>query len=114
MLKKQQRVTSNKDFQFIYRRGRHNSSAFFSINYINNIYGQTRVGVVISKKVARKAVERNHLKRQLRSIIQKHYQQILPGADILLSARGNILDLDFEKLTKELLLLLEKSNLIKK
>jgi len=113
MLKKPQRITSNKDFQNTYRRGRHYSSAFFGLNYLSNIYGKTRIGIVVNKKIARKAHDRNLLKRQLREIVRAEYNNLKPGADIIITTRGNILKLDYKKLTDELKSILTKSNLIK-
>ena len=113
MLNKQQRVSSSKDFQTIYRRGRHSSSAFFSLNYLKNYYGHSRFGVVVNKKVAKKAVERNLLKRQLREIIKKNYDQPIVGLDIIITTRPKIKELSFAQLEKELLALLFSAKLIK-
>ncbi|MFA5197276.1 MAG: ribonuclease P protein component [Patescibacteria group bacterium] len=113
MLKKQQRITDSKDFQTIYRRGRHYSNAFFSLNYSKNYYGHTRVGIVVNKKVAKKATERNLLKRQLREIVKKDYDKLAVGMDIIISTRPKTKELDFTQLEKEIVALFATAKLIK-
>jgi ribonuclease P protein component len=113
MLKKQQRITDSKDFQTIYRRGRHYSNAFFSLNYSKNYYGHTRVGIVVNKKVAKKATERNLLKRQIREIIKKDYDKFIIGTDIIISSRPKTKELNFAQLEKELVTLFTVAKLFK-
>ena len=106
MLKRQQRITSGKDFQNIYRRGRHLSSAFFGLNYLKNRFGFSRLGVVVSKKTARKATERNLLKRRTREILRLNYSTFPPGFDIIVTLKSSTKEVNFNKLEKELLELL--------
>jgi ribonuclease P protein component len=113
MLNRQQRITSDKDFQTIYRRGRHLSSAFFNLNYLGNNLDRARIGVVVNKRVAKKATERNLLKRQLREILRNNYSQIQSGLDLVISTKGPSVKLGFDKLKEELMILLEKAKLTK-
>ena len=108
MLKKQQRVTNGRDFQNIYRRGRHLSSAFFGLNYLKNNFGFSRLGVVVSKKTARKATDRNLLKRRVREILRLNYAKISLGFDIIITLKGSTSGVDFKKLEEELLTILNK------
>ncbi len=113
MLKKNQRITDSKDFQTIYRRGRHNSNAFFSLNYLPNYYGVCRFGIVVNKKVAKKAIERNLLKRRIREILKLNYDTIVTGFDIIISTRPKTKEIPFSQLEKELLVLLANAKLVK-
>ena len=57
----------------------------------------SRFGFVISKKVAQKAVDRNRMKRILRSVIEKKLSRIRPGYDMLFVIRqpfGTTKDVD--------------------
>jgi len=108
MLKKQQRITNGRDFQNIYRRGRHLSSAFFGLNYLRNNFGFARLGVVVSKKTARKATDRNLYKRRVREILRLNYSKITPGLDIIITLKGTVREADFKKLESELLDILKK------
>ena len=108
MLKKQQRITSGRDFQYIYRRGRHLSSAFFGLNYLRNNFGFSRLGVVVSKKTARRATDRNLLKRRVREILRLNYSKITPGFDLIVTLKGSTKEADFKKLELELLTILNK------
>jgi ribonuclease P protein component len=113
MLNRQQRITNDKDFQTIYRRGRHLSSTSLNLNYLSNNLGHTRIGIVVNKRVAKKATERNLLKRQLREILRNNYGQIRSGLDLVISTKGPSVKLNFDNLKKELMILLEKAKLTK-
>jgi ribonuclease P protein component len=102
MLKRSQRITDNKDFQRIYRRGRYFTSAFFNLNYAPSLFDQTRIGLVVSKKVTKKATERNLLKRRLREICRGFYPELRTGLDIIVSVKPQTAKLDFDRLKEEL------------
>ena len=61
--------------------------------------GQARLGLVIAKKHARLAVERNRIKRQLRESF-RHHQQALAGLDIVALAKPGLVQLNNEGLRK--------------
>jgi ribonuclease P protein component len=46
-----------------------------------------RFGVVVSKKIAAKAVDRNLIKRRYRAALQKHVQRIPPGRYVFVAKR---------------------------
>ncbi len=48
-----------------------------------------RFGVIISKKIDKRAVVRNRIKRLIYSIIEELYKNIKPGYDILILTRKN-------------------------
>ncbi len=108
MLKRQQRITNGKEFQNIYRRGRHLSSAFFGLNYLRNNFGFSRIGVVVSKKTARKATDRNLYKRRVREILRLNYTKITAGFDIIITLKGSVREADFKQLELDLLEIINK------
>ena len=60
-----------------------------------------RFAVLISRKVSPKAVDRNHLKRQILSIIHQHTQKISP-ADYLIIPKKSALNVPFELIETDL------------
>lgn len=70
MLPKKYRL-SRSDFDLIYKKGRRLRGSNFGIAYLpaENNDESCKIGIVISKKVYPKAVDRNRLKRQLRAIL---------------------------------------------
>jgi len=47
-----------------------------SLIFVRNIKKFTRVGVVVSKKVSKKAVERNRIRRRVYEVIRKNFDLV--------------------------------------
>ncbi|MGO4702579.1 ribonuclease P protein component [Dyella sp. 2RAB6] len=60
----------------------------FSVRYRDNGLGQARLGLAISKRVSKRAVERNRIKRLLRESFRRIRAQ-LPAVDLLVMARDH-------------------------
>lgn len=58
----------------------------FSVRYRDNGLGQARLGLAISKRVSKRAVERNRIKRLVRESFRRIRAQ-LPAVDLLVMAR---------------------------
>jgi len=113
MLSKINRLSSNREFQNIYRKGRSNTSPYFSVTVLPNRLGINRFGIVVSKKVAKKAVDRNRIKRQSREIIANLNKNVRNKQyDIIVSVRNNALNAKYDTLKSDLETLLQKSNAI--
>ncbi|GHC29081.1 ribonuclease P protein component [Aidingimonas halophila] len=67
----------------------------------NNDSGHPRLGLVISKKSARRAVDRNRVKRVTRESFRLR-QHRLPAVDIVILARRGITELDNATLYRQL------------
>ena len=111
MLKKEFRIVSNKDFQRIYQKGKFFTNKDFVVKFLPNRFSFPRVGIVVSKKKVKKAVERNKLKRQLREVIRSEFSNLKEGFDIVVILRNNIYGFKFEELRKSLILLLKEAGL---
>lgn len=83
MLIRTRRVVKEKDFHAVLGRGRFVTTPFFLLKYIRNDSENDRYGFVVSKKVSKKATERNKIKRRLRAIIQKTTQEARQGRDMV-------------------------------
>jgi ribonuclease P protein component len=68
---------------------------------VPNDLGHPRLGLVVSKKNLRRAVDRNRLKRLARESVRLHQQQ-LPPVDIVLLARRGVGELDNPTLHRQL------------
>ncbi len=107
-MQKQYRLQKNKQFQFVYRRGKSVSSKNLVLIYHQN--RQVKVGFSISKKVGN-AVVRNKLKRQLRECVRPMLGSLKPGHYIIL-ARNSAASASFSRLKEDLSYLLKKQNLL--
>jgi ribonuclease P protein component len=72
----------------------------------------TRFAFIISKKIAKFAVDRNLLKRKLVANIHPSLPKILPGFDVILYAKHSLLTADATLLNSEIIKILQKAKLL--
>ena len=70
MLKKENRLTKDNDFDRAFKSGRSSYGRLLGIKAINNNLNDNRFGTLVSLKVSKLAVERNKIKRQIRAIVK--------------------------------------------
>ncbi|MCL2678834.1 MAG: ribonuclease P protein component [Dehalococcoidia bacterium] len=103
-------LTRPKDFARVHSCSKWSGTALIGIKSCSNGLGvETRYGLIVSKRVGG-AVERNRVKRRLREISR----QLRPveGMDILLSARTQAAQVDFETLKASVVVSLQRRNLL--
>ncbi len=71
---RQVRITKTDEFSSVFSFRKRVSGQFLAIHYQFNQSGRARLGLVVAKKVARKSVDRNYMRRTLRELFRK--QQI--------------------------------------
>jgi len=70
-----------------------------------------RLGVVTSKKVSNRAVDRNRARRVLRDIFRRHRAEFSGEVDVVIIGRRNILSAPYADVEAELLRLARKAGL---
>jgi ribonuclease P protein component len=112
MLAKKYRITSDRDFNRVFKGGKR----FFSegINLIRMENGQdySRFGFVVGSKVDKRAVIRNQVKRWMREAVRIRFDQVKPGFDVVMVADKRAKELDYEGITGLIVRLLDKSRLL--
>ena len=73
----------------------------FHLRYRDNDLGHARLGLAISKRVSKRAVERNRIKRLLRESFRRIRHQ-LPAIDLMLMAREQAAGVPGPQLLSEL------------
>lgn len=71
-----------------------------------------QVGISISKKVSKRAVVRNRLKRQLKAIAHSLLPRLDPGLRMVIVVRSDALTCDYWQLLQELEYLLVKAEVL--
>jgi ribonuclease P protein component len=121
MLPRGARLRRNRDFQNVYRVRKSWATPHlvlyvrFHARAASGEAGLVRLGFVISKKVAKRAHDRNRLKRRLREIARGQIlPRRLPGRswDALFVARSSAPTLDFESLMEDVETLVRQAGLL--
>ena len=114
MLKKQNRLKSRLAFNRIYKTSKSvaSSSLILYIDKENTDKNcPTRVGFVVSKKVHKRAVKRNRVKRLIREnirlMLKEDFEEINKYQNLIFIARNKIFDMNLDEI-KELILILFK------
>ncbi|WAL62531.1 ribonuclease P protein component [Thermocoleostomius sinensis] len=62
----------------------------------------TRIGISVSQKVSKRAVVRNRIKRQLRAALRRLLPGLIPGWQLVIIAKPNASECDYEEFLREL------------
>jgi ribonuclease P protein component len=112
MLKKNNRITKDKEFERIFKKGKGKYSPILGIKAVDSDLENSRFGIIVSTKISKKAVERNKIKRQIREIIKKHLSNINSGKDIVIITLPKIKEANFEQIEKYVIFCLKNLRLI--
>lgn len=112
MLSQKHRLTKQKDFDIVFKHG----SSFFvrelGIKCAKNNSGHSRFGFIVSNKIAKKATERNKIKRRLREVIRLVLPKIKKGIDVVVIARPGIGELEYKEIEKQVMVCLNRLKLL--
>jgi len=109
MLARAFRLSREQDFKNIFKKGRRYQGMYYLVRVVPNNRDYSRVSVVVSLKVSKKAVVRNRVKRQTRAIIEKMWYEIKTPIDIVVTIGSDAVDKDFNELERDLQALLRKA-----
>jgi ribonuclease P protein component len=97
------RLLKHADFQVVYKQGRKHFSGNMTAFYRENqsIAGP-RVGFTVGK-VLGGAVDRNRIRRRMRSAVRNHLRELARPLDVVLHPRKSVLTLEFSQLDAEVM-----------
>ncbi len=119
MLKKKYRLTTKKDFDYIFQNGK----KFYTDNFLIIITFQKRenlpkyfklprFGFIASKKVG-KATDRNRAKRLLREAVRLNFSKFTKNFEAILIAKDTTPTSNIAKIQKDLLEIAKKAQILK-
>ena len=82
---RQQRILTSSEFQRVFRQSRRVSDNLFMVCARFQSTPPARLGLAISKKHARRAVDRNRLKRHARETFRRNAAALRPGDYIIVN-----------------------------
>ena len=100
---RQLRLTSAPEFHNVFARNKSTHHRWLTLLARKNEHGHPRLGLVISKKCAKRAVVRNRIKRVLRETFRAN-QHELDALDIIAIGKSGLAEMS----THELHLLIQK------
>lgn len=114
MLSHRNRFHGHGSLRYLYQHGKKSRSRDLGLYYIENTKRvHSRFAIVVSKKVHKSAVKRNRVRRRIYEIIRLELENIKKPYDYVITVfTPEVIDLDGEKLKKQLLELLAKDKLI--
>ena len=102
MLAREQRLRKSADIARVYKLGRFGNSGELQVKALLRKQTTTRVAVVVSKKVSKKAVVRNRIRRRLTANLAARWQTLAAGYDIVVSVRSDVSELPSPELSRKL------------
>jgi len=98
VLPKINRLKKKKNFERVFKKGKSLKEDFLLLKFIKNNSINSRFGIIISRKVSKKVVIRNKIKRRIRAIIFSKLPQIKENIDAVLIVLPGIKDQGFWKI----------------
>jgi ribonuclease P protein component len=104
VLKKINRISSKKEFAEVKNKGEMKATELFSVIYLNPSRSTTespldrgdskerKFGAIISKKISKKAVDRNQIRRRLMEAVRLNRDMFPEGFRGIFLVKKNILD----------------------
>ena len=116
-LPKAHRLKDRQDYRAVYQQGTryyspHLISIALAVESDADSSAKTKFGISIAKKVSKKAVVRNRIKRQLKSAIRANLQRVLPGWKIVIVVKPTAIECKYEHFLRELEQLLNRAKII--
>ena len=104
MLAKELILKKRKDFELVMKEGKmHQTPLFGLLVYISEEVKDRKFGFLISKKVSKRAVDRNRIKRLLAEAVRKNIDVFSKKAWMVFLAKKTLIDLKYEEVEKEIL-----------
>ncbi len=86
MISKHNRFNRRNHVRYVYRKGQFIRSKYWSLNYISKPVDKSyKLAVVVSKKVSKRAVVRNRIRRRLFESVRQSHQVIPPGVEVIIT-----------------------------
>lgn len=92
------RLLRGEEFNRVFNARRVMSNPAFRLYHAPGTHGEARLGLAISRKVARRAVDRNRIRRLVRESFRRH-RSALMAVDCVVLGRSGITGLDNAALT---------------
>jgi ribonuclease P protein component len=104
---KQAKIVKTDDFSSVFNLRKRISQQHLVMRYRVNDMSRPRLGLIVSKKTAKLAVQRNYMRRVLRELFRVN-QHHLPSVDLIVQIQKAFGRSDFIKIQKQFETLIQK------
>lgn len=111
MLCRENRLKKNKEFNYIYKKGKTINSSNFLISYVDTYLKFSKVGFGLSKKLGN-SVMRSRAKRVMSEVVRQNIDK-MAVKNYVIVVKPSIFNTKYEDLNKEFLETLKKANLLR-
>ena len=111
-LKKRERLRRAREFKRVFDHGKSLGGSTVAFYFCGNDLGFPRAGFIASKKVSKRAVDRNRAKRLMREVFRLNKHKLKPF-DIVFIARKGILGKKYSEVERDFLKLAQKAGILK-
>jgi ribonuclease P protein component len=97
---RQVRITKTDEFSSVFSFRKRLTGQFIVIHYLHNTHQHARLGLVVAKKVAKRSVDRNYMRRVLRTLFRLN-QHELGRYDLVIRVQKHFSHADYSALSHE-------------
>lgn len=108
-LVKQAKMIKTDDFSSVFNFRKRISMQYLAIHYQPNLHQRARLGLVVGKKIAKLAVNRNYMRRVLREFFRTQQHDIC-HVDLIIRVQKKFTKVDFIQIKQEFDSLIGKIN----
>jgi len=101
VLKKINRIGGRSDFLEIKNNGRLINSPLFGLLFLKKEDKERKIGFVVSKKISKKAVDRNKIRRRLSEVVIENWELVEEGWRLIFLVKKEILNKNIGEIEKE-------------
>lgn len=106
-LPKRSKILKTDEFSSVFSFRKRVAGSYLAIHYQENAFGHPRLGLVVGKKLAPLAVDRNYMKRVLRELFRTHPMESM-SLDLVVRPQKPFNPINYSEIAQEFVMLLDK------
>lgn len=106
------RIKKRCDYLKVQENGKKCRTKHFLLSYLAKDISSSRIGITVTKKVDKRAVERNRIKRRVREVFRSKRPFFAKNADVVVIALQGAAGLSFDQISRQINYLFYKSELL--
>ena len=107
-----ERLRKQKEFERVFAHGKSLGGSTVAFYFCPNQLNYPRAGFIASKKISKRAVDRNRAKRLMREVFRLNKHRLEP-VDIVFIAKRGILDRKYSDVERDFLKLARRAGILK-